>query len=220
MLLTKVVMDGTPRWVELDIKVKEDGYQQQTHKGVLLEVEPSSQSRSEPKESIKSAPSFGWMDKGDSTTFWSALGSMKRESWMGALMKRKALVHKSKSKVGGDVGIYRTRVGMRFAYQGLSRIQGSKKTRSKELDIEDLLSTQEVKIAEVLAHHDVGGGRGTEGEEVARRQQHSRRPVGFGRCSKLASLSSARVLVRVKRVQDFNQSSSYILVNFSVGLPT
>ncbi|CAL2261894.1 unnamed protein product [Prunus armeniaca] len=28
MLLTKMVIDGTPRWVKLDIKVKEDGYQQ------------------------------------------------------------------------------------------------------------------------------------------------------------------------------------------------
>ncbi|KAI5330156.1 hypothetical protein L3X38_029554 [Prunus dulcis] len=89
------------------------------------------------------------MDKGDSTTFRSALGSMKRESWMGALMKRKALVHKSKSKVGGYVGIYRTRVGMRFSYQGVSRIQGSKKMRSKELDIEDLFSTEEVCLAQV-----------------------------------------------------------------------
>ncbi|KAI5330177.1 hypothetical protein L3X38_029575 [Prunus dulcis] len=100
---------------------------------------------------------------------------MKRESWMGALMKRNALVHKSKNKVGGYVGIYRTRVGMRFAYQDMSRIQGSKKTRSKEQDIEDLFYTQEVKIAEVLAHHDVGGGKGTKGRKdgAARKEKKS-----------------------------------------------
>ncbi|CAL2257326.1 unnamed protein product [Prunus armeniaca] len=45
MLLTKVIMEGTPRPVELDTSVEEDGYQQQTHKWVLLEVEPSSQAR-------------------------------------------------------------------------------------------------------------------------------------------------------------------------------
>ncbi|CAL9019418.1 unnamed protein product [Prunus brigantina] len=45
MLLTKVIMEGTPRSVELDTRVEEDGYQQQTHKWVLLEVEPSSRAR-------------------------------------------------------------------------------------------------------------------------------------------------------------------------------
>ncbi|KAI5321215.1 hypothetical protein L3X38_030286 [Prunus dulcis] len=43
--------------------------------------------------------------------------------WMGALMKRKELVHKSKSKVHGYMGIYRIRIGMQFVYQGMSRIQ-------------------------------------------------------------------------------------------------
>ncbi|CAL9011707.1 unnamed protein product [Prunus brigantina] len=74
MLLTKVIVEGTPRWVELDIRVEEDGCQQQTHKGVLLEVEPSSHARSKPKEFIKPSPCSGWMDKEDSTMFQSALG--------------------------------------------------------------------------------------------------------------------------------------------------
>ncbi|CAL8120331.1 unnamed protein product [Prunus armeniaca] len=70
---------------------------------------------------------------------------MKQEGWIGALMKRKELVHKSKSKVGGYVGIYKTRVDMWFAYQGMSRIQGSKKAKSKEFDMGDLSSTQEAR---------------------------------------------------------------------------
>jgi hypothetical protein len=148
ILLTKVVMEGTPRRVELDTRVEEAVYQQQTHKGVLLEVEHSSQARSELKESIKPSPGFGWMDKEDSTTFRSALGSMKREGWMGAWM-RKEFVHKSKNKVGCYVGIYRTRVGMQFGYQGMSRIQGSKKARSEEFGMGDLSSTQEVRMAQV-----------------------------------------------------------------------
>ncbi|CAL2248487.1 unnamed protein product [Prunus armeniaca] len=52
ILLTKVVIEWTPRWVELDTRVEEYGDQQQTHKGVLLDVEPSSQARFGPKESI------------------------------------------------------------------------------------------------------------------------------------------------------------------------
>ncbi|CAL9010793.1 unnamed protein product [Prunus brigantina] len=32
----KVVMEGTPKGVELDIRVEENGHQQQTHKEVLL----------------------------------------------------------------------------------------------------------------------------------------------------------------------------------------
>ncbi|KAI5338270.1 hypothetical protein L3X38_017541 [Prunus dulcis] len=68
---------------------------------------------------------------------------MKLESWMSALMKRKELFHKSKNKVGVYVGIYRIRVGMRFAYQDMSRIQGSKKLMSKEFGMGDLFSTQE-----------------------------------------------------------------------------
>ncbi|CAL2246833.1 unnamed protein product [Prunus armeniaca] len=59
MLLIKVIMEGTPRPVELDIRVEEGRYQQQTHKGVLLEVEPSSQVRSKPKEFIKLSPGSG-----------------------------------------------------------------------------------------------------------------------------------------------------------------
>ncbi|KAI5339112.1 hypothetical protein L3X38_018384 [Prunus dulcis] len=116
VLLTKMVMEGTPKQVELDTRVEEDGHQQQTHKQVLLEVEPSSQARSELKEPIKLSPGLGWINKEDSTTFLSALGNMKQEIWMGALMKKKELVHKSKSKVGGCVEIYRIRVGMQFAY--------------------------------------------------------------------------------------------------------
>ncbi|KAL6276456.1 hypothetical protein ACE6H2_020057 [Prunus campanulata] len=78
---------------------------------------------------------------------------MKLKSWIGALMKRNELVHKSKSNVGGYVGIYRTRVGMQFAYQGMSRIQDSKKIRSKEFSMRDLFSTQEndfQKVEDVL----------------------------------------------------------------------
>ena len=75
-----------------------------------------------------------------SECFWEH----EAEGWMGALMKIKELVHKSKSKVSDCVGI-----SMRFAYQGMSRIQGSKKMRSKELDIEDLFSTEEVCLAQV-----------------------------------------------------------------------
>ena len=74
MLLTKVIMEGTPRPVELDTSIEEDGYQQQTHKGVLLEVEPSSQVRSKPQEFIKPSLGSGWMDKEDSTMFQSSLG--------------------------------------------------------------------------------------------------------------------------------------------------
>ena len=68
---------------------------------------------------------------------------------MGALMKRKELVQKSKSKVSSYVGIYRTKVGMRITYQGISSIQGSKKVRSKEFGMGDLSSTQEVWVAQV-----------------------------------------------------------------------
>ena len=141
MILTKVVIEGTPRLVELDTRVEKDGHQQQTHKGVLLEVEPSSQARSEFKECIKPSPGFGWMDKEDSTTFQSALGSMKGEGWMDAWMI-KEFVHKSKNKVGCYVGIYRTRVGMQFGYQGMSRIQSSKKVRGEEFGMGDLSSTR------------------------------------------------------------------------------
>ncbi|CAL9019419.1 unnamed protein product [Prunus brigantina] len=77
------------------------------------------------------------MDKEDATMFQSVLGSMKRESWMGALMKRNELVHKSKRKVGGYAEIYIIRVGMRFAYHGISRIQGPKKNDFH--DVEDVL---------------------------------------------------------------------------------
>ncbi|VVA33845.1 PREDICTED: Retrovirus-related Pol poly from transposon TNT [Prunus dulcis] len=100
ILLTKMIMEGNPKQVELDTRVEEDGHQQQTLKQVLLEVVPSSQERSELKESIKLSLGLGWINKEDSTTFLSGLGSMKWEIWMGALMK-KELVHKSKSKVGG-----------------------------------------------------------------------------------------------------------------------
>ncbi|VVA26034.1 Hypothetical predicted protein [Prunus dulcis] len=73
---------------------------------------------------------------------------MKRECSMGALMKRKELVQKSKSKVSSYVGIYRTKVGMRFACQG-ARVQCSKKVRSKEFGMGDLSSTQENGFQEV-----------------------------------------------------------------------
>ncbi|CAL9010792.1 unnamed protein product [Prunus brigantina] len=69
---------------------------------------------------------------------------MKQESWIGAVMGRNELVHKSKSKVDGCVGIYRTRVGMQFTYQGISRIQDSKKANSKEFDMMDLSSIEEI----------------------------------------------------------------------------
>ncbi|KAL6285924.1 hypothetical protein ACE6H2_010314 [Prunus campanulata] len=48
--------------VELDTRAEEGGQQQQTYKGVLLEVEPSSIARIRPKESIKPSLDFGWMD--------------------------------------------------------------------------------------------------------------------------------------------------------------
>lgn len=73
-------------------------------------MEPSSLARSRPKESIKSSHGLGWNDKVNSTTFQSAFGTMKQESWIGAMMGRNELVHKSKSKVDGCVGIYRTRL--------------------------------------------------------------------------------------------------------------
>lgn len=41
VLLTKMVMEGTLRRMKLDTRVEEDEYLQQTHKGVLLKVEPS-----------------------------------------------------------------------------------------------------------------------------------------------------------------------------------
>ncbi|KAL6283847.1 hypothetical protein ACE6H2_014776 [Prunus campanulata] len=41
------------------------------------------------------------------------------------------------------------RVGIWFAYQGMSRIQGSKKVRNKEFGMRDLFSTQEVRITQV-----------------------------------------------------------------------
>ncbi|VVA33889.1 Hypothetical predicted protein [Prunus dulcis] len=104
MLLTKVIMERTPRRVELDTRVEEDR--------VLWEYEV-------------------------------------RKLDMSALMKRKELVHKSKNKVGVYVGIYRIRVGMRFVYQDMSRIQGSKKVMSKEFGMGDLFSTQEVWMAQV-----------------------------------------------------------------------
>lgn len=52
-LLTKVVMEETPLEVEFSTWVKEDGQQQQTHKGALLKVEPSSLAQSKLKEFIK-----------------------------------------------------------------------------------------------------------------------------------------------------------------------
>ncbi|KAH0987643.1 hypothetical protein GBA52_014820 [Prunus armeniaca] len=63
--------------MELNTIVEEDGHQQQTHKKVLLGVKPLSQARSKAKESIKPSQGFGWKDKVDSTTFYSAFGSMK-----------------------------------------------------------------------------------------------------------------------------------------------
>ncbi|VVA30189.1 Hypothetical predicted protein [Prunus dulcis] len=75
-----------------------------------------------------------------SECFWEH----EAEGWMGALMKIKELVHKSKSKVSDCVGI-----SMRFAYQGMSRIQDSKKAMSKEFSMGDLSSTQEVRVAQV-----------------------------------------------------------------------
>lgn len=74
-------------------------------------------------------------------------GEHDRECSMGALMKRKELVQKSKSKVSSYVGIYRTKVSMWFASQGMSRVQGSKKARSKEFGMGDLSSTQEVWVS-------------------------------------------------------------------------
>lgn len=91
-------------------------------------MEASSLAQSKPK---KPSQWFKGKEKVDSTTFQVVFGSKKRESWMGALMKMedfsKELVHESKSKVGSCVGIYRTRFGMWFVYQGMSRIQGSMK---------------------------------------------------------------------------------------------
>ncbi|KAH0982857.1 hypothetical protein GBA52_010034 [Prunus armeniaca] len=144
----KVIMEGTPKGVELDIRVEENGHQQQTHKEVLLKVEPSSLARSRPKESIKSSHEFGWNDKVNSTTFQSTFGTMNRESWIGAVMRRNKLVHKSNSKGDGCVGIYRTGVGMQFTYQDISRIQDSKKAKSKEFDMMDL-SSIEIWVAQV-----------------------------------------------------------------------
>ncbi|KAL6269557.1 hypothetical protein ACE6H2_026468 [Prunus campanulata] len=123
-------MEGTPFEVELDTRAEEGRQQQQTHKGVLLEVEPSSSARAGPKESIKPSLGFGWMDQEVPATFRSARGSMKRESSRGALMKRNVFLNpRAKSS---KWGFSEQRFGMWFAYQGKSKIQGSKKARSNE----------------------------------------------------------------------------------------
>ncbi|KAI5333861.1 hypothetical protein L3X38_023993 [Prunus dulcis] len=71
---------------------------------------------------------------------------MKRESWMGALMKRKdteeKLVHKFKSQEHDCMRI-RKKVSMKFEYQGMLRIQESKKIRSKEFRMGDLSYAQQ-----------------------------------------------------------------------------
>lgn len=85
--LAKVVMEGLHlRW-SLTQGLKKEGNNNKLTKGVLLEVEPSSIARCGPKESIKLSLSFGWMDEEVSATFQSVIGSMKWESWEGALMK-------------------------------------------------------------------------------------------------------------------------------------
>ncbi|XP_021800962.1 receptor-like protein 12, partial [Prunus avium] len=146
-LLAKVVMEGTPFEVELDTRAEEGGQQQQTHKGVLLEVEPSSSARSEPKESIKPSLGFGWMDQEVPATFRSARGSMKRESWRGALMKRKVFLNPRARSA--KWGFSEQRFGLWFAYQGKSKIQVSKEARRNEFGKGDLFSAKEVKVIQV-----------------------------------------------------------------------
>lgn len=66
-------------------------------------------------KSIKPSQGFGCKDKVDLTMFPSTFASMKQQCWMGAWMKMKELVHQSEFKVGGCVGIYKTRVDMRIS---------------------------------------------------------------------------------------------------------
>ena len=146
-LLAKVVMEGTPFEVELDTRAEEGRQQQQTHKGVLLEVEPSSNARSGPKESIKPSLGFGWMDQEVPTTFRSAIGSMKRESWRSALMKRNVFLNPRARST--KWGFSEQRFGMGFAYQGKSKVQGSKEARSNEFGKGELFSAQEVHVTQV-----------------------------------------------------------------------